>query len=71
VDAAQHVSFPPAHLIATAPQEPERTLFLYCPEQGGWQTGEWFQGEWTDTLTRDKTLKPTHWMEPPPAPVEI
>jgi hypothetical protein len=71
IDAAQTVSFPPSRPIGEAPREPERTLLLYCPEQGGWQSGEWRLGEWTDTLTGGKSLKPTHWMEPPPpVPVE-
>jgi hypothetical protein len=30
---------PFARLIATAPtDDPERTLLLFCPEQGGWHT---------------------------------
>ena len=56
--------------IASAPKEPERALLLYCPEQGGWHTGEWRQGEWTDALTRAKHLKPTHWTDVPPRPEE-
>jgi hypothetical protein len=68
VDAAQRFAFPAAEQIATAPQEPGRALLLYCPKQGGWQAGEWYQGEWTDTLTRVRSLKPTHWMDIPPSP---
>src|SRR4051812_46152797 len=31
---------PVARPIATAPtDDPERTLLLFCPEQGGWHTG--------------------------------
>ena len=54
VDAAQTVSFPPSRPIGEAPHEPERALLLYCPKQGGWQSGEWKLGEWTDTLTREE-----------------
>src|SRR5215207_1349410 len=30
--------------IETAPREPERTLLLFCPEQAGWQAGQWQHG---------------------------
>ena len=32
--------------ISTAPQEDDRPLLLFCPEQGGWHTGVWFRGKW-------------------------
>jgi hypothetical protein len=54
--------------IETAPDQTGLVLLLFCPRQGGWHTGEWFQGEWTDTLTRGKSLEPTHWMDVPPEP---
>ena len=57
-----------ARPIASAPRNGERSLLLYCAKQGGWHTGEWFQGEWTDTLTRGKSLEPTHWTELPEPP---
>jgi hypothetical protein len=38
-----------AQPVATAPRDPERTILLYCPEQGGWQTGEWCEGRWVST----------------------
>lgn len=41
--------------IALAPRDDrrERALFLYCPEQGGWQAGVWFDGRWTDFSHHD------------------
>jgi hypothetical protein len=38
--------------IATAPREREGTLLPYCPEQAGWQTGEWCDGRWASTAER-------------------
>ena len=37
-----------ARAIETAPHGPaeERPFLLWCPEQGGWQTGVWFKGQW-------------------------
>src|SRR4051794_2485471 len=29
--------------IETAPKVPQRPLLLFCPEQGGWQPGEWVE----------------------------
>jgi hypothetical protein len=46
--------------IETAPDQMGLVLLLFCPRQGGWHTGEWFHGEWTDALTRGKSLEPTH-----------
>lgn len=42
VDAGQARpnAFPRPELIATAPRETARILLLYCPQQGGWHTGE-------------------------------
>jgi hypothetical protein len=57
-----------AQPIATAPKEAGLTLLLYCPEQGGWQTGEWIAERWTATWTWD-FLEPTHWAEAPKRPV--
>jgi hypothetical protein len=44
----------------------ERTLLLYCPEQGGWQKGEWCR--WVSTADIETVLEPTHWTEVPPEP---
>jgi hypothetical protein len=54
--------------IETAPDEAGLVLLLFCPRQGGWHTGEWFQGAWTDALTRGKGLEPTHWADLPDRP---
>jgi hypothetical protein len=35
-------SRPEPQPIHTAPQDRGRTLLLYCPDQGGWHSGEWF-----------------------------
>jgi hypothetical protein len=59
-----------AHPMATAPRELERTLLLYCPEQAGWQTGEWCEGRWVSTADIEIVLEPTHWMDVPLAPKE-
>ena len=42
-----------ARPIETAPHDKaqERSLLLWCPEQGGWQTGVWFKGQWMDSIT--------------------
>ena len=37
---------------------PERTFLLFCPEQGGWQTGVHFEGRWRDFATLTKVLEP-------------
>jgi hypothetical protein len=42
-----------ARPLATAPRERERTLLLYCPEQAGWQTGEWCESRWVSTADID------------------
>ena len=54
--------------IETAPREEERTLLLYCPEQGGWHTGQWWERAWRDAASLSEVLAPTHWTDPPPAP---
>jgi hypothetical protein len=56
--------------IATAPRAGERTLLLYCPEQAGWQTGEWCEGQWVSTADIEIVLEPTHWTDVPEPPKE-
>jgi hypothetical protein len=60
---------PFARLIATAPtDDPERTLLLFCPEQGGWHTGVFVEGRWLDFATLTLALEPTYWLPEPPEP---
>ena len=55
--------------IRDAPtDDPERTLLLFCPEQGGWQTGVFFEGRWADFTTLSEALEPTHFCHVPPDP---
>jgi hypothetical protein len=57
--------------ISTAPtDDPERTLLLLCPEQGGWQTGVFFEGRWLDFSTLTEVLEPTHFTGVPRDPAE-
>src|SRR3954469_17682383 len=69
VDAAYSSRMEP---IATAPKERDRTLLLYCCEQGGWRTGTWSEDEqrWIAISACDETLDPSHWADPPPMPVD-
>ena len=64
---AENASPSPEH-IGTAPEEPNRTVLLWCPDQGGWQTGRWLaqQGCWVSTAGSEKRLEPTLWMDAPP-----
>ena len=56
--------------IEAAPQEPERTLLLYCPDQAGWTTGVWFDGRWVSNTGEDELfeLTPNYWTDVPPDP---
>jgi hypothetical protein len=56
------------HPIATAPATAERELLLYCPEQGGWYTGERLGGKWLLAMNAAQELKPAHWMVAPGPP---
>jgi hypothetical protein len=64
---AENASPSPEH-IGTAPEEPNRTVLLWCPQQGGWHTGQWQsrQGCWVSTAAPEKRLQPTLWMDAPP-----
>jgi hypothetical protein len=53
------------HPISSAPKETERTLLLYCPEQGGWHVGKWLLDKWAATIGTEHLLNPTHWMDVP------
>jgi hypothetical protein len=57
--------------IATLTPEPDTPYLLYCPQQGGWHVGEWWNAEggfWTAVIDTDSLLEPTHWMAAPPNP---
>jgi hypothetical protein len=54
--------------IAEAPRGRDRTLLLYCPKQGGWHAGEWFQGRWVPMIDQTQTLEPSHWLPAPEQP---
>jgi hypothetical protein len=55
--------------VATAPtHDPEHTLLLYCPQDGGWHTGVFFEGRWLDSATLTRELHPTHFTDVPPEP---
>jgi hypothetical protein len=55
--------------IDTAPQVGTEVLLLYCPKQGGWQTGEWYSDKkrWVSNMNME-TLHPTHWAYAPEEP---
>ena len=55
--------------IETAPHVPTRIFLLYCPKQGGWQTGEWYpqKDRWVSNMNME-TLHPTHWTGVPREP---
>jgi hypothetical protein len=58
--------------IATAAREHERSLLLYCPEQGGWHVGQWWgvdRARWVAVIDDAIELEPTHWMAAPSEPV--
>ena len=55
--------------IATAPRVPDRSLLLFCPEQGGWQAGEWVEDSgWRAAHQWPQPLEPTHWLPMPDDP---
>ena len=66
------ISLPAPMPISRAPRIHERTLLLYCPEQGGWQTGEWLHERecWVSTAATEEELEPILWTEVPPQPEE-
>jgi hypothetical protein len=60
---------PLAHPIAQAPtHNPEQQFHVFCPEQGGWQTGVFFEGRWVDYATLSVELEPTHFIHVLPDP---
>ena len=51
-----------------APRQSPKMLLLYCPTQGGWQTGQWDpkKERWVSNLNREP-LSP-HWTDVPEGP---
>ena len=45
-------------------------LLLYCPEDGGWHSGVWWNGAWRLHHDLHTGLRPTHWALTPPDPSE-
>jgi hypothetical protein len=43
-------------------------LLLYCPSEGCWHSGVWWQGAWRLQGDVDRVLYPTHWL---PASTEV
>ena len=37
-------------------------LLLYCPSEGCWHTGVWWQGAWRLKGDVERVLYPTHWL---------
>jgi hypothetical protein len=59
--------------IVTAAREANAPIYLFCPDQTGWQVGTWLPGDsglWVATLDNATALRPTHWMRPTAAPAE-
>jgi hypothetical protein len=55
--------------INSAPKtDAEKVVLLYCPDQGGWHTGVWFEGSWRLHFEVNVRLEPTHWL---PAPRDV
>jgi hypothetical protein len=60
-----------AQPIHTAPRQPDTSILLFCPEQGGWQVGGWWTMErprWVAVLDATIELEPTYWMPTPADP---
>ena len=59
------------YAIPELPEElkaPESRVLLFCPEQGGWHTGEWWEGEWRSSACLAEALEPTHFALLPEEP---
>lgn len=54
--------------ISTAPEENDKPLLLFCPDQGGWHTGVWFRGKWLAYIDMSVVLQPSHWLPVPTDP---
>jgi hypothetical protein len=47
--------------IATAPQEDDQPLLLFCPDV-------WFRGKWLAYIDTSVVLEPSHWLPIPADP---
>lgn len=57
--------------IHSAPHELGAAIFLFCPDQAGWQVGTWSLGDagrWMATIDGEVELHPSHWMRPAAPP---
>jgi hypothetical protein len=52
--------------ISTTPQEDDKPLPLFCPDQDGWHTGVWSRGKWLAYIDTSVVLEPSHWLSAPP-----
>jgi hypothetical protein len=50
------------------PDEEPPVLLLFCPEQGGWHTGVYWEGAWRLHMGLETRLEPTSWALCPPDP---
>ncbi len=50
----------PSHPHLQMEQTP---LLLYCPNQGGWHTGVWFDGGWWLHFNMEEKLEPVSFIE--------
>jgi hypothetical protein len=58
--------------IAALTPEPDTAYLLFCPEQGGWHVGEWWEMDrprWVMTFDASMELDPTHCLPAPADPV--
>jgi len=49
---------------APRPDRDPAPLLLYCPEEGRWLLGLWWEGAWRLQGHRERLLSPTHWLPP-------
>jgi len=64
--------------MAISPGERPVKVLVYCPDEGGWNVGEWiragyyegtwFRQGWRLAADHDLELRPTHWLPYPEEP---
>ncbi len=47
---------------APRPDQDPVPLLLYCPDEGCWYTGVWWDGAWRLQGHGERILNPTHWL---------